>query len=141
MNIVFIDTSALVALFDKSDERHTKAATLLQVAKSNKLQFLLSDYIFDEAITTVLVNSGHETAVRTGTFILSSKVLEFIWLNKLQQQKSWEYFQKHNDKNYSFTDCTSFILMKEMGIEHFFAFDRDFLKAGFIDFSNIYSML
>ncbi len=54
--------------------------------------------------------------------------------------KAWEYFKRHSDKEYSFTDCTTFMLMKEMKLSNFFAFDEDFVKTGFIDFSSQYSI-
>lgn len=40
---------------------------------------------------------------------------------------------RHGDQTFSFTDCASFALMRSMGIDEAFTFDRtDFLAAGFI---------
>lgn len=46
--------------------------------------------------------------------------------------EGWEYFQGHDDKRYSLTDCVSFVVMQNYGIYTAFAFDRDFIQAGFI---------
>jgi uncharacterized protein len=37
----------------------------------------------------------------------------------------------HRDKKWSLTDCSSFALMKELGIKEAFTFDKNFLEAGF----------
>lgn len=78
MTKVFIDTSALVALFDRSDNNHQKAKTLLEIIRNNKRKLLMSDYIFDETITTVLSNAGHKTAIEIGEFILGSNICHFF---------------------------------------------------------------
>jgi len=42
-----------------------------------------------------------------------------------------QYLQKYKDKEYSLTDCISFSVMKNIGINTAFAFDKHFAQAGF----------
>lgn len=133
------DTSAIVAYFDGNDLNHNKFRMLVDKIVKYKLKLLITDYIFDECITTILSRVGHYNALKAGEFILGSKIIELVWLDESIIMKAWEYFKKHADKEYSFTDCTSFILMKEMKINDYFAFDDDFSKAGFVDFSIKYT--
>ena len=98
---------------------------------TRKLGVVISDYIFDECVTTVNARADHAIAVRAGDFMLSSNVIELIWLDQELKLKAWEYFTTHADKGYSFTDCTSFVLMKEMKLTHYLAFDKHFEQAGF----------
>lgn len=135
MRKLFIDTSALVALFDKKDKNHIKAKSILEKIRADKVKMLVTDYIFDESITTVLAAAGHKIAITVGEFILSSKIIEMVWLNETIKIKAWEFFKRHADKGFSFTDCTSFIIMKELNLIDYFAFDEDFKQAGFIRFS------
>ena len=45
---------------------------------------------------------------------------------------AWELFVRYADQMYSFTDCTSFALMRTMHVQEAFTFDRnDFTAAGF----------
>lgn len=44
---------------------------------------------------------------------------------------SWEIFETYEDKKLSFTDCTSFAIMKKRDIEKVFSFDKDFENMGF----------
>lgn len=46
-------------------------------------------------------------------------------------RESWQYLQMYKDKEYSLTDCISFIVMKNFGIDTAFAFDNHFVQAGF----------
>lgn len=43
----------------------------------------------------------------------------------------WDLFQARGDKSYSFTDCTSFALMRRLGLEEAVALDADFRREGF----------
>lgn len=46
--------------------------------------------------------------------------------------KAWKIFEKYSDKDFSFTDCTSFIVMKMLEINEVFSFDKHFEQYGFI---------
>lgn len=134
MNRIFTDTSALVALFDKKDRHHRQAVAILEKIREERLRMVITDYIFDETITTVLSAAGHRTAVMVGEFLLGSKIVETIWLNESVKQKAWDFFRKHSDKVFSYTDCTSFIIMKELRVHRYFSFDADFRQAGFMEY-------
>ncbi len=44
---------------------------------------------------------------------------------------AWQLFVRYHDHVFSFTDCTSFALMRAMSLEEAFTFDRgDFATAG-----------
>ncbi len=136
INRVFVDTSAFVAMFDKDDDMHSESIRLFEEIKNKKIRIVVTDYILSESITTAMARAGHRIAVTVGEFILSSRVVDLIWLDKQLKLKAWEFFKKYSDKHYSFIDCTSFVVMKETRVNHYFAFDDHFAKAGFVDFSD-----
>lgn len=56
--------------------------------------------------------------------------LEFVSQNRFHQ--SVEIFRRYNrDKTWSFTDCASFVVMKELRIKTAFTFDNHFEQMGF----------
>jgi len=130
----FIDTSALVALYDKTDEHHSASLAMMNMVRRERIRLVLSDYILDEAVTAALTRIGRETAVNVGEFILGSAVASLIWLDEKTKREAWEYFKRHSDKKYSFTDCTSFVLMKELKVTSYLSFDEHFKQAGFTAF-------
>lgn len=46
------------------------------------------------------------------------------------KKKTWTIFRQYPDKRFSFMDCTSFAIMKRLGIGTAFAFDEDFRRLG-----------
>jgi hypothetical protein len=133
MRKIFVDTSAFVALFYKKDKNYLKAKIILEKIKEENALMIITDYIFDECITGIMSNAGHNVAVTAGEFILTSKIIEIFWLDEPLKYKAWDFFKKHSDKKFSFTDCTSFVLMKNLKITDYFAFDEDFKMLGLVD--------
>lgn len=135
MNRVFIDSSAIIAYYCIRDENHHLAEARLKKLRDENGRMFLTDYIFDECITGIMSGAGHTQASMAGRFILESSIMSIVWLDQEIKLRAWEYFIKHDDKEYSFTDCTSFVLMKEMDLRYYLAFDRHFEQAGFRSFS------
>jgi predicted nucleic acid-binding protein len=40
-------------------------------------------------------------------------------------------FERHHDKQYSLTDCLSFVVMRQLNIDVAYTFDHHFTQAGF----------
>ena len=94
-------------------------------------KIITSDYIIDETLTRIRYSVGHKEAVKWGEEILASRVVEKTEVGKEIFELAWKIFETYEDKKLSFTDCTSFALMKKKGIEKVFSFDRDFERIGF----------
>lgn len=135
MNKVFVDTSALVAFFDRKDSYHEEAGRMLEKIARERLRIIVTDYILSECVTTILMRASHAIAVKAAEFIFASKAIDLVWLDESIKRKAWEYFKQHSDKKYSFTDCTSFVLMKDMKVMKYLAFDVHFKQAGFSNFA------
>jgi predicted nucleic acid-binding protein len=136
--MIFVDTSAFLALVNEKDNNHVAAKQLLDKIKNGKIRItkiITSDYIIDETLTRILYSIGHKEAVEWGKYILASKVIEKIEIGREIFLLAWELFQTYEDKKLSFTDCTSFALMNKKGMEKVFSFDGDFERLGFVPIS------
>ncbi len=76
-------------------------------------------------------HSGHKVAVGFRHDLESSRALEVLWVDQAVEHTAWNIFEKHADKDFSFTDCTSFALMQTEAMRNAFAFDRHFNQYGF----------
>ena len=85
----------------------------------------------DETVTLLQSRIGHDCAVRFLDILKSSKKSDVIYLSRSQITETIDLFRNRADKEWSFTDCSSFILMNEYKIKTAFAFDEHFKQAGF----------
>jgi predicted nucleic acid-binding protein len=129
---IFLDTSGIYAYLVKQDEKHTAAASSIQEALKADGRLITTDYIIDE-ISTLMKARGHGHII-TKIFdgILSSRACHIEWMDQELFDKTKTLFLKHIDQHWSFTDCFSFVVMKQLGIKKALTKDAHFLEAGFI---------
>src|SRR2546430_15221173 len=134
----FADSSFLVARFNIRDRNHRAAVAHVEEqrgAGSDALQLVFSDYVFDETVTALVVRSKrHELASTAGRAILESKNLRLVRVESPAFEAAWKLFVRRSDKRWSFTDCTSFVLMENLGIRKAVTFEPNFRQARFAMF-------
>jgi predicted nucleic acid-binding protein len=131
MGSVFVDTPFLYALEDLSDQNHGYAKKIWKKALKNPPRLVLTSYIFDETVTLLQATLNHAKAFEVGNRLLESALVDFIHVTPELFLSAWAYFTKHRDKGYSFTDCTSFVVMGDRDLKVAFSFDKHFRQAGF----------
>lgn len=130
MEKVFVDTSGWVALFVDNDKYHRRTVSALEEIKNSKALIYTSDYVIDETITTILARGSHKQSVLAGEALFTSKIIKVVHVCPDYLQNAWELYRKYKDKMFSFTDVTSFVIMKSLDIGKALAFDREFVQAG-----------
>ncbi len=128
---VFVDTSAWLAFYDRSDQHHQAATHLAEQLKKQRANLVLSDFILTETLTIIRYRIGHQWAVRFGQSILDSQLAELVNIGEPTRRRAWDIFQQYKDKDFSFTDCTSFAMMEQLGLKVVVAFDKHFEQYGF----------
>lgn len=127
---VFVDSSAFLALADSSDEYHDSAAHLQADLARDRRRFVTTDYIVDEAVTLLLVRHSHAAAAEFLNTARRSQYLQLEWTTLERFDAAADLFTHHRDKEWSFTDCVSFTLMRELNIQDAFTTDHHFRQAG-----------
>ena len=127
MSYTFVDTSAWYALLDTSDASHHAA---VKFRDSLVHPLMTSNYFVDEVITLVRNRLGYKVAVEIGQKLWDESIANLIHVMPRGEKKAWAAFVQYRDKNFSFTDCTSFALMERIGITEVFAFDEHFKQYG-----------
>src|SRR5437867_13262865 len=90
-----------------------------------------SDYVLDESITLIRLAHSHSKAAEFARTTLGSRLVRVLYVGEEVFLESLALFERSKDKEWSFTDCTSFILMERTGLSQVFAFDPRFEQAGF----------
>ena len=131
MNEHFVDTSYLLALELANDQNHQIAKSHWQQLTTDLPLLITTSYIFDEVVTFFNSRGHHQKAVEVGNTLLQSPSVEMIQVDEALFLAGWAYFQQHQDKHYSLTDCISFVVMTQRTIKTALTFDRHFIQAGF----------
>jgi len=130
--VIFVDTSAWYSIEVEDDLNHESSRKFLSAIASGKCGIAITtDYVLDETLT--LLRSRRDLAVATAFIekIRKSKSIRVFWIDESLFEKAEAIFRKSGRMSWSFTDCTSFALMRELSISDAFAFDKHFKEAGF----------
>jgi predicted nucleic acid-binding protein len=92
---------------------------------------LTTTCIVDEVATFFNSRGRHAKAVAIGNLLITSRWVELLHVDEDLFHAGWEYLVKHADKHYSLTDCISFVVMRERGLQVALTFDAHFQQAGF----------
>ena len=60
-----------------------------------------------------------------------SDSVDLVRVTIADEHAAWDLFRARPDQTYSFTDCTSFVLMRRLGLDAALALDADFRTEGF----------
>lgn len=125
--MIFVDTGAWYASVVPSDPDHLAASVWL---RSNTAPLLTTDYIIDETLTLLRVRGQKNKALELGERFFSSQLSEIYLLTEEDLYQAWDVFRRFEDKEWSFTDCTSKVVIGKLGIADAFAFDHHFQQFG-----------
>ena len=129
---VFVDTAGFLALWDAADAHHKAALELQAGLGRRRRRFLTTDYVVDETVTLLLARHSHAAAADFLETVTTGESLQLEWTSPDRFHAAATFFARHEDKEWSFTDCVSFALMRELSIRDSFTTDRHFRQAGFI---------
>jgi uncharacterized protein len=128
---VFADTSSLYAFVDRNDANHVSARETVTRILLEGRRLVLTDYIVTETINLAKARGGILVALRVIDLIEQSKGLHVEWIGVERFNATKAFFRKHSDHGYSFTDCSSFVVMRERKLSEALTTDRHFVEAGF----------
>jgi predicted nucleic acid-binding protein len=133
--LVFVDTSAWVALGLRKDKaNHARATSFLAKMKEDGAVMVTSDYVLDETFTILMSRK-----VELDRIVLFNKTLEInVQAGTLRRvnvdddicKKAWAEFRRYYEHAVSFTDCTSYLIAKKIQADCIFSFDEHFRIMG-----------
>lgn len=126
--MILVDTSALLAFLDADDEHHQRAVEAFDhlVLDGRPISH---NYIVLESAAIVHRRGGSRVVRRFMEDIVP--LLELIWIEEPLHRRAARGWLAELSRGSSLVDRASFEVMRDHGIDRAFAFDRDFVRAGF----------
>ena len=128
--MIFVDTGAWFVVMVHSDTHHPEADAWFE---ENKATLITSDYVIAETLTLLRARGEGLSALTLGDLLFTTKMSLIVRVTPDDFSKSWRIFRDYDDKGWSFTDCTSKVIMERLGIKTAFAFDQHFRQFGSVD--------
>ena len=125
--MIFVDTGAWFAAFVPNDADHAAADGWLE---ANTEILVTTDYVIDELLTLLKIRGEFQRARRLGVSLFAEEIAQITWVMPGDVRRAWDIFRRYRDKDWSFTDCVSRVVMQRLRIRVAFAFDDHFRQFG-----------
>jgi uncharacterized protein len=149
MDLILIDSAALIALADAPDRHHREARATYSRLMAGGCRLVTTNHVADETCTWLLrhARNGHQAAARFGRTIRNGLAvvaadeplamppgpsrLVVVYSDPALERRAWDIFEKYDSAGFSFTDCVSFAVMEALSIRKAFTFDEHYDILGF----------
>jgi predicted nucleic acid-binding protein len=110
------------------DAHHTQAVGL---AQNNRATILTTEFVIVELVNFFSGTNGRSTVTNFVKSLRNDPDTIVIPAASELLQRGFELFSRRLDKEWSLTDCISFVVMEEHGVTDVLTSDADFEQAGF----------
>ena len=110
---VFVDTGARYARHVPSDPNHGRVKAWFD---SNEQRLLTTDYCLDETVTLLVARGKVRRTIELGRSLLEERLAQLYFITPAQVRRAWILFETRGPTGWSFTDCTSRIVMDDLRI-------------------------
>lgn len=130
---VAVDTSALLALASSRDQYHAKARATLARLQQRGVQFVGHALVMGEVHGHLLRRLAPAEARRIVLGLLRDPAFEWREVGRdLLSRAMAGWMARFADQRFSLTDAVTFEVMREEKLTSAFAYDDDFVVAGFV---------
>jgi predicted nucleic acid-binding protein len=130
MTTVLVDTSGVLALLVPTDAQHAKARRAFAKLAAAESRLLTTSYTLVECYALIDRRIGRDAVRRFRTDF--SPLLEVIWIGADEHERALDIVEAGGASGPSLVDAASFVIARTHHIEHVFAYDAHFTKAGFV---------
>lgn len=132
MNLIFVDSSALIAFGNRRDQFYESATALFQKFVRENRTFVTTTGCILEVANSFSQVSLRPIALQLIDQAYNSPQWTVIPIDEPLFAKGLARFRQMDDKNWSLIDCISMVVAAEMGITEIFTNDHHFEQAGFV---------
>ena len=128
---LFVDTAGWMAMADAADPGHEASRQARDTHLRNGGFLVSTDYVVGETLTLIRARLGLRAAEEWWAQVDASSRVRWERIGAPRARKAREWFFEWRYRNFSLTDCTSFVVMKELGLTTALTTDHHFSQAGF----------
>ena len=125
----FIDTVFVQALLNSRDKHHRRAkANLPRIFQARELW--ITEAVLIETCNA-LSRSNRSGAIQFFERCFSTPNVRVVEISRALLQRAFALYRSRMDKQWGLTDCISFVVMREQGLQDALTADAHFVQAGF----------
>jgi uncharacterized protein len=130
-NNVFVDSGAFIARANPGDQHSESARNAWELIRTADTVLFSSEPVLVESANYLVRAQGCRFAAQWIRRHLDTTEIRWLQPGREDFDEAAGDLQKFSDQRISFTDATSFALMRRHRIDRVFGFDRHFTMAGF----------
>jgi len=129
--VIFIDTSAFYAILDRDDRAHAaaRAVWISLLSPASTASLITSNYVLVESFALIQARLGIDAVREFNDAMLP--VIVSHWVTEQDHTAAVDAVLTSGRRGLSLVDCSSFRIMRRLGIQRAFAIDRHFREQGF----------
>jgi predicted nucleic acid-binding protein len=128
MSLVFADAFYFVARLNARDQHHDRVVAF---SRTFRASILTTEWVLME-VGDALAKSDCRSRVRDFVIHLrQAAVCEIVAASSELFDRALALYHQHSDKDWTLTDCTSILIMRERGLTSVLTADHHFEQAGF----------
>jgi predicted nucleic acid-binding protein len=124
---IFVDIGPWFASVVPGDRRH---ADVMAWLRTNNHPLLTTGYVIDETLTLLRSRGERARAIALGRRFLDLAGVTIHFINELEIRRAWALFRDNPGRDWSFTDCTSKVVIDALHIKQALTFDHHFAEFG-----------
>jgi uncharacterized protein len=128
VTLTFADSFYFLALFNPRDSAHAEAVRASRNLVGN---LITTDWVLAEVADALCDPVNRGDCVEMIDDLRHSSRVEVLPATRTSFELGWELFGQRPDKEWSLTDCMSFVVMRDRNVTEALTGDHHFEQAGF----------
>ena len=129
MTFLFADTYYFLAVISSSDAGHQKAR---QFGADDDRPILTTAWVLTEVADGLADTRNRHLAKQLYLDLQNDPLDRIVSASHELFDRGLQFYDNRSDKNWSLTDCISFVVMQDHGITEALTADRHFEQAGYV---------
>lgn len=127
---LFVDSAGFYALASDRDAYHKAATAVVRRAPAEGLRLFTTNFVLAEAHALFLARQGRAAALSFVQRVLAGSI-SVERGTAADEAVAVAILERYSDKDFSYTDATSFAVMRRFSVDAALTSDRHFAQFGF----------